>query len=74
MVKKCDLSNHSFESAGKSGLADVICYCKITSVMALDVVTMFLRLKDVTNTSKGMQHSPNYWWEFFSAMVKVRRS
>ena len=38
-------------------LADIICYCKLTSVMALDGVTLLLRLKDVTNTSKRMQHS-----------------
>ena len=31
-------------------LADVICYWKMTSFMALDGVTSFLRLKDVTNT------------------------
>ena len=39
-------------------LVDVIYYCKIMSVMALDGVMSFLRLKDVTNTSKRMQHSP----------------
>ena len=31
-------------------LADVICYWKMMSFMALDGVTSFLRLKDVTNT------------------------
>ena len=30
----------------------------MTSAMALDGVTSFLRLKDVTNTCKRMQHSP----------------
>ena len=34
---------------GKRTLADVICYCKMMSVMALDDVTLFLCLKDVTN-------------------------
>ena len=38
-------------------LADVICCWKITSFMALDGVTWFLRLKDVTNTRKQMGHS-----------------
>ena len=33
-------------------LADVIYYCEIVSVMALDGVTSFLRFKDVTNTCK----------------------
>ena len=36
-------------------IADVICYWKMTAVMALDVVSSFLRLKDVTNTCKRMQ-------------------
>ena len=34
-------------------IADVICYWKMTSFMALDSVTSFLRLKDVTNTCTG---------------------
>ena len=38
-------------------LADVICYWKMTSFMALDGVTWFLRLKDVTNTCKHMRRS-----------------
>ena len=36
-------------------IADVICYWKMTSFMALDGVTSFLRLKDVTNTCKRMR-------------------
>ena len=39
-------------------IADVIDYCKMTSVMAVDGVTSFLRLKDVTNTCKCIRHSP----------------
>ena len=39
-------------------LADVICHCKMMSVMVLDVVTSFLCLKVVTNTCKRMGHSP----------------
>ena len=35
--------------------ADVICCGKMTSFMALDGETSFLRLKDVTNTRKQMQ-------------------
>ena len=38
-------------------LADIICYCKMTSFMALDVVPLFLRLKDATNTCKRMRHN-----------------
>ena len=38
-------------------IADVICYWKMTSCMALDGITSFFRLKDVTNTFKRMQHS-----------------
>ena len=36
-------------------IADVICDWKMTSFMALDGVTSFLRLKDVTNTWKRMR-------------------
>ena len=43
---------------GKRGLADINCYCKMTSVMALDDITSILCLKDDTNTYKRMQHSP----------------
>ena len=38
-------------------LSDVICSCKMTSFMALDGVTSFLLLKDVTNTCSRMRHS-----------------
>ena len=51
-------------------LADVFCYWKMTSLMALDGVTSFLRLKDVTNTPKRMRHSLKYWREFLSAMAE----
>ena len=39
-------------------LADINCHSKMTSVMALDSVTLFLRLKDVTNTCKCIRNSP----------------
>ena len=38
-------------------LADVICYRKMTSFMALDGVTSILHLKDFTNTHKRMRRS-----------------
>ena len=38
-------------------LADVFCCWKMTSCIALDGVTSFLRLKDVTNTRKRMRRS-----------------
>ena len=38
-------------------LADVIRHCKMTSFMALDGVTSFLRLKYVTITCKRMRRS-----------------
>ena len=51
-------------------LADVSCYCKMTSVMVLDDVMSFLRLKDLTNTCKRMRHSLTIgdissvqWWK-----------
>ena len=37
-------------------ITDVICNWKMTSCMALDGVTSFFRLKDVTNTCKRMRH------------------
>ena len=40
-------------------LADVICNLKMTLFMALDGVTSFLSLKDVTNTRKRMRRSLN---------------
>ena len=36
-------------------IADVICYWKMTSFVTLDVVTSFLRLKDVINRCKRMR-------------------
>ena len=36
----------------KGALADVICYCKMTSFVVLDGVTSFLRLMDVTHSCK----------------------
>ena len=36
------------KARGKRALADVNCYCKMTSIIALNGVTSFLRLKDVT--------------------------
>ena len=36
-------------------IADVICYWEISSFVALDGVTSYLRLKDVTNTCKRMR-------------------
>ena len=38
-------------------LAYVICYWKMTSFKALDGVTLFLRLKDVTNACKRVRRS-----------------
>ena len=38
-------------------LADVICNWKMKSFMELDSVTLFLRLKDFTNTRKRMRCS-----------------
>ena len=38
-------------------IADVICYFKMTSCMALDGITSLFRLKDVTNTCKRMRRN-----------------
>ena len=42
----------------------------MTSFMALDGVTSFLHLKDVTITWKCMRRSLGIWREFFSAMAE----
>ena len=42
----------------------------MTSLMALDGVTSFLRLKDVTIARKRMGRSLSIWLEFFSAMAE----
>ena len=55
-------------------LADVICYCKMTSFMALDGVTSFLRLKDVTNTYTRLQRSLTIGGDSSVQWRKVGRS
>ena len=60
-AKKRVISNDNvtiLKARGKRSLADVNCYCKMTSVVALDGVTLFLRFKDITNTCKRVRHSP----------------
>ena len=42
----------------------------MTSFMALDGVTSFICLKDVTITCKRMRRSLSIWREFFSAMAE----
>ena len=65
------------KARGKPALADVICYCKMTSEVALDGVTWLLRLIEVINISKCMRLiqtiGGNYsvqWRELFSAMAE----
>ena len=48
MLKKHDISNNIvtvLKACVKRALADVNCYCKITSICALDCVKSFLRFK-----------------------------
>ena len=63
MLKKSIISNdivRVLKARGKRALADVECYCKMTSVVALAGVhvTLFFRLKDVAYSCKRMRHSP----------------
>ena len=51
-------------------LADLLCYCKMTSFMVLDGVTSLLLLKDVTNACKYKRRSLSIggssslqWWK-----------
>ena len=46
------------EARGKQALADVKCYCKMTSIVVFDSVTSFLCLKGVTYSCKHMRYSP----------------
>ena len=46
------------KSREKRARADVNFYCKMTSILALEGVSLFLRLKDATYSCKRMQHSP----------------
>ena len=56
-------------------IADVICYRKkMTSFMALDGVTSFLRLKDVTNECKRMRRSLSIGGSFSVLKRKVGKS
>ena len=53
------VSNFTIIPSFESTLAGVICYCKMmTSVMALEGVTSFLRLKDFAIKCKYVRHSP----------------
>ena len=56
-AKKRVISNKNvtvLKACGKRPLADINCFCKMTSVVVLNCVTLFLCLKDVTNTCKRM--------------------
>ena len=55
-------------------LVDVICQWKMTSFMALDGVTSFLRLKDVTNICKRMRRSLSIGGSSSLQCWKVERS
>ena len=56
MLKNRDISNNNSQFC-KHALTDASCYCKMTSVLALDSVRSFSRWKDVTNTYNRMRHS-----------------
>ena len=73
MLKKHDISNNNSQF-GKRVLADVICYSKMTSLMELDGVTSFLRLKDATNACNCMRHSLTIGGSFSVQWWKVEAS
>ena len=61
MLKNRVISNNIvtvLKGRGKCSLADVICYSKMMSMVAIDGVTSFLRWKHATYSCKGTQHSP----------------
>ena len=55
-------------------LSDVICNWKMTSFLALDGVTSFLRLKDVTNTRKRMRRSLSIGGAMVESWKKLKTS
>ena len=55
-------------------IGDVICYWKMTSLMAFDGVTSFLRGKDVTNTCKRMRRGLSIGGSSAEQRQKVGRS
>ena len=59
---------------GKYVLADVICYWKMMSFMALDCETSYLRLTDVTNTCEHMRRSLSIGGSSSVQWLKVGRS
>ena len=60
------------KACGKRALAGVnVTPCKMTSVVVLDGVTSFLRLKYATYSCKRMRHCPTiYWRGLFSVMAE----
>ena len=79
-AKKCDISNDIvtvLKACGKHTLAVTAvtsCYCKMTSVVALDGVMLFLCLKDATYSCKSMQYSPTFGGIYSVQWPKVGRS
>ena len=77
MLKKRVISNDIvtvLKARGKRALADVNCYCKMTSVAALDGVTSFLRSKYISYSCKRMRHSQIIDWISAVQWRKVGRS
>ena len=61
MLRKRVISNvilTVLKACGKRALADVNCYCRMASIVALDGVTLFLGMKDGTYSFKLMRYSP----------------
>ena len=59
MLKKHAISNNIvtvLKAHGKGALADFTCNCKMRSVVVLDRVMSFLRLKDTTYSCKRFLH------------------
>ena len=77
MLKKRVISNDIvtiLKACVKGALADINCYYNMMSVVALDDVTSFLRLKDATYSCKRMRLSPTISRISSVQWQKVRRS
>ena len=76
MLKKCNIKQlfTALKAQGQCVIADVRCYWKMTSFIAVDGVTVFLRLRYVTNTCKRMRRGLSIGGSYSVQRRKVGRS
>ena len=73
MLENCVIPNDMvtvLKPHGMRTLADVSCYCKMTSVVSLDGVTSFFMLERCYIFMLMYATQSNYWRDLFSAMAE----